>query len=128
LRGLLRHLLEEESRERALANAPAWYAFYRGGVIDANATPEAMATTARRYLGYVPVSPEGAAYALDAKTDEVVNRRHGSLRKPARNRGVEEGSPLGQLLEQIRAVRADLRFREDGIHTTLTIERNPPAK
>jgi len=87
-----------------------------------------MAATARRYLGYVPVSPEGAAYSLDVKTDEVVNRRHGSQRKPARNQGVEEMSPLGLLLEQVRAVRADLRFREDGIHTTLTIERKPPAK
>jgi hypothetical protein len=128
LRGLLRFYLEAASHEQAMANTPVWYAFYRGGVIDANATPEGMAATARRYLGYVPVSPEGAAYAYDAKTDEVVNARHGSLRRAVRHRGVEEMSPLGLLVEEIQRVRADLRFREDGVQTTLTIERKPPAK
>jgi len=28
------------------------------------------------------------------------------------------------LLEQFAAIRADLRFREDGIHTTLTFRKN----
>jgi len=32
-------------------------------------------------------------------------------------------APLTRLLEQLRSIRADLRFREDGIHTVLTIER-----
>jgi hypothetical protein len=58
----------------------------------------------------------------------VVNRRHGSPRQPRLHPGVDDASPLGQLLEQFRAVRADLRFREDGIHTTLTFERKPSAQ
>ena len=128
LRQLMRFYLETASHQQAMANLSAWYAFYRGGVIDGNASPEVMAAAARRYLGYVLVSPEGSAYAHAAKTDEVVNRRHGSLRRPTRHRGVEDTAPLGLLLEQIRSVRADLRFREDGIHTTLTIERKPAAK
>jgi hypothetical protein len=124
LRDLMRSYLETVSHEQALANTPVWYAFYRGAVIDGNAAPDVMAATARRYLGYVPVSPEGAAYTHEARTDEVVNRRHGSLRQPVTHRGVEKTSPLGLLLEQIHSIRADLRFREDGIHTTLTIDRN----
>ncbi len=124
----MRFYLETTSHQQAMANLSVWYAFYRGGAIDGNASPEVMAAAARRYLGYVPVSPEGSPYTHEAKTDEVVNRRHGSLRRPTRHRGVEDTAPLGLLLEQIRSVRADLRFREDGIHTTLTIERKPPAK
>jgi hypothetical protein len=40
--------------------------------------------------------------------------------------GVEAGSPLAQLLEEFRSVPADLRFGDDGLHTTVTIERQPP--
>jgi hypothetical protein len=39
-----------------------------------------------------------------------------------------DSSPLNQLLETLRSVRADLRFREDGIHTVLTLERTKTEK
>lgn len=124
----LRSYLEWESHRRALSNGPAWHVLYRAGLITGDMSDRAREAAALRYLGFVPVSPDGAAYTYEAKTDEVVNRRHGTLRQPKLHPGVEESSSLGQLLAQLRTVRADLRFREDGVHTTVTIERKAPGK
>jgi hypothetical protein len=79
--------------------------------------------TAMRFFGFLPVSPDGASDAYEAKTDEVVNRRHGSWRRPHWHAAIEPASPLGRLLDQFRTMRADLRFPEDGVNTTVTIER-----
>jgi hypothetical protein len=124
----LRFYLNWESQRRALANDPIWYALYRGGLIrDTDPEPKRQAA-AQRYLGFVPVSPDGAAYMFATRTGEVVNQRHGSLRRPLLHEGIEAASPLGQLLDHLRTVRADLRFREDGVQTTVTIERKLPAR
>jgi len=53
----------------------------------------------------------------------MTNSRHGSLRRPTPNLVLDPDSPLGQLLEKTRDIDADLRFREDGVHTTVTIRR-----
>jgi hypothetical protein len=126
----LRFYLEWASHRRALINGPMWYALYRGGLIDAKASEQVQRATARHFLGFVPVSPDGAAFAYDATTDEVANKRHGSVRQPRWRGRIEAASPLGQLLEQFRTLRADLRFQEDGINTTVTIERqrNSPRR
>ena len=126
--GALRGYLEWESHRRALANEPLWYALYRGGVLAKDASPEAAGTAARKFFGFVPVSPDGAAYRYESRTDEVVNARHGSLRRPRLHPDLAPESPLAQLLGQLQTVRADLRFREDGIHTVLTIQRKLPKK
>ena len=76
----------------------------------------------------MPVSPDGSRYQYDPKMDEVVNERHGSQRRPKLNSDLAEDAPLSRVLEQLRALRADLRFREDGIHTVLTIERGKGGK
>ncbi len=76
----------------------------------------------------MPVSPDGTNYRYDRKFDEVVNERHGSLRKPSLHATTAETSPLNFLLDQLRSVRADLRFREDGIHTVLTLDRGKKAE
>jgi hypothetical protein len=123
--GLVRHYLANEVHEQALANEPIWYALYRCGLVPDKEKP---AMAAYQYLGFVPASPDGSPYSYDAARDEVVNERHGSLRKPAAQKTLAEGSPLARVLEQLRSARADLRFREDGIHTVLTIERQKPAK
>jgi hypothetical protein len=57
------------------------------------------------------------------RTDEVVNRRHGSPARPQLHPSLAKDAPLGQLLEQFQTLRADLRFREDGVNTVLTIQR-----
>jgi hypothetical protein len=121
---LLRTYLEWETHRRAQLNNRLLYALFRSNVArpeDAGATVEAASL---QYLGFVPVSPDLAPFSYDAQREEVVNFRHGTLRQPKLNPGVEEKSPLGQLLEQFAAIRADLRFREDGIHTTLTFRKN----
>jgi hypothetical protein len=127
-RDALSYYLAWETQRRALVNGPIWYALYHAGLVT-EATPEGQKqAAARRYLGFVPVSPDGAAYAYDARTGEVVNARHGSLRQPHWHRALDPGSPVAGLLEQFPALRADLRFREDGLHTVLTLERAGGSK
>jgi hypothetical protein len=119
----LRYYLEWECHRRALPNLPIWYALYRSGLVDERTPEKTRDATAMRLFGFVPVSPDGASYAYEAKTDEVVNRRHGSWRRPQWHAAIEPASPLGRLLDRFRAMRADLRFQEDGVNTTVTIER-----
>ncbi len=57
--------------------------------------------------------------------DDRVNARHGSQGQPRRHPGIAETSPLARLLREVRTLRADLRFREDGVHTVLTIDHQP---
>jgi hypothetical protein len=122
-RGLIEKYLETQVRQQALANEPIWYALYHAGVVPADADAATAQAAAERWLGFVPASPDGAAYAYDRKTDEVVNQRHGSLRRPRQERTLAKDSPLARLLDNLKSVRADLRFREDGVHTVLTVDR-----
>jgi hypothetical protein len=117
--------LEWEVHRRAAANGPLWEALYRSGVLSAKAKPATVRETALRTFGYVPVSPEGAAYRYDRGSGEVVNERHGSLTRPTLHPRLAADAPLARLLRQIQTLRADLRFREDGVHTTLTIRLEP---
>ena len=36
---------------------------------------------------------------------------------------IGEASPLAKMLDRFASIRADLRFREDGIHTIVTLKR-----
>ncbi len=114
--------LEYQNHRQALTNLPAWYVLYHAGLLAPNATEETRRATALRFFGCIPVSPDGSAYVYERKADEVMNQRHGSLRRPTPQTAAAD-SPLLQLLEQFRTIRADLRFKEDGINTVLTIER-----
>jgi hypothetical protein len=120
---LLRRYLEAQTQQRALANAPLWAALHRAGVLAPDAEASKAEAAAYRYLGFVPVSPDGSPYQYDPKTDEIRNERHGSQRRPKLHGDLAEGAPLARVLEQLQALRADLRFRADGIHTVLTIQR-----
>jgi hypothetical protein len=122
-RGALSAYLEWQSHRRALLNCPIWYALYRAGLVPSEMDEAAKRAVAMRYLGFVPVSPDGALFAYAAKRDEVVNSRHGSPARPVFHPGVEAASPLAQLLDQFRNLRVDVRFREDGLHTVLTLVR-----
>jgi hypothetical protein len=117
--------LEWQTHSQALANTPFWYALQRAGVVSEKADEAARQQTARLFFGFVPVAGDGASYRYEPKTDEVVNQRHGSLRRPALHSTLDKSSPLLQVLEEFRTVRADLRFREDGVNTTLTIVKRP---
>ena len=76
-----------------------------------------------KYLGFIPVSPDGAPFRYQAGADEVVNERHGTLSNPRLHSTIDPASPLADLLEQFQSLRADLRFREDGVHTVVTFSR-----
>jgi hypothetical protein len=102
---------------------PSWYTLYRCGLVHSEWSERPCRAAVRTFLGHVPVSPDGSAYCYDARTDEVTSLRHGTQGAPKVNLVLDESSPLFRLLEDLRTVRADLRFREDGIHTVLTIER-----
>lgn len=127
-RGLIQKYLEKQVHEQALASAPLWYPLYHSGVIPQGTEGGAPNLLAERYYGFVPVSPDGAAYVYDRRTDEVRNERHGSPARPRTHKELADNAQLKLLLDQFRSVRADLRFREDGIHTTLTVDRQPKEK
>jgi hypothetical protein len=123
----LRAFLEWETYRRAVGNGPVWYSLVASSA-DFDCDAEKSRQAALRLLGYIPVSPDGSLYHFHRSTDEVLNARHGSLRRPNLHGTLADYSPVAKMLAQLRTVRADLCFREDGIHTVLTIDRRPPAK
>ena len=122
-RGAIHRYLEWETHRRAVGNGPLWYALYRSGVLPRAATASVQEEATLRLLGFVPVSPDGAPYFYDRLTGEVWNIRHGSRPWPHLYPDLAEKAPLRQLLDEFRTLRVDLSFREDGVHTVLTIER-----
>jgi hypothetical protein len=127
-RGLILKYVEKQIHEQALASAPLWYPLYRSGLLAPDADANAAKALADRYFGFVPVSPDDAPYLYDPRTDETRNERHGSSARPKTPKTPAENAPIQQLLNQLRTIRADLRFREDGIHTTLTVDRQVKQK
>jgi hypothetical protein len=121
--GTLRLWLEWETHRRALTNNAVWEALIQGHAVRSWAPAREREESAYRLLGFVPVSPDGATYDYDTRAGEASNRRHGSYRAWKLHTDLDERSALRGLLDQVRGVRADLRFREDGIHTTLTMGR-----
>jgi hypothetical protein len=116
-------LFEYEDHCLTLLNNEVWNCFYKAGILAADAPEKERLATVRQFLGYLPVSPTGSDYSFDARTGEVVNRRHGSYRQPLLHRDVESDSDLGRFLDRLRSVRAELRFQDNGIRAWLTIER-----
>ncbi len=116
-------LFEYEDHALTLLNNEVWNCFYQTGILSPDAPEKERLATARRFLGYIPVSPSGSAYERDPKTGEMVNRRHGTYRQPLLHKDVENDSDLGRFLDQLRTIRAELRFQDNGIHAWVTIER-----
>jgi hypothetical protein len=121
---LLRLYLEYETHRRAQTNNRLLYALFRSNVVGPQDDSPAAEAAALQYLGFVPVSPDLAPFRYEWQKEEVVNLRHGSLRQPKLNKGIDAASPMSKMLDQFATIRADLRFREDGIHTTITMKRN----
>ena len=115
--------LEWETHRRALDAARVLHPLHRGKLIGPDDPAASADAKIFQLLGFVPVSPDNEPYTYDVKNDEVVNRRHGSSRMPDLRPAIAEASPLAKMLEQFASIRADLRFREDGIHTIVTLKR-----
>jgi hypothetical protein len=124
----LQRVFEWQTQRLALANTPVWQLLHQVGLVT-TATPIAeQEATALALFGYVPASPDAAPYTYDPAADEAANARHGSLRQPRLHDRLEPKSPLYRLLTSLKGVRVDLRFREDGVYTVVTLERKPPEK
>ena len=115
--------LEWETHKRALPNDALWYTLYRTGLIDGKTPEKDKRAAALQFLGFIPVSPDDAPYKFDAARDEIINLRHGSLRQPKLHESIADNSPLTALLTQFPSLRIDLRYREDGFHSIITVER-----
>ncbi len=124
VRPALERLVEAPTRHEARSALALWYALHRCGLVRPGSPPSEAAEAAFRILGFVPAAPDRTGYRYDRTADELVNDRHGSFRVPMVKPGLAESSPLNRLLDTVQAARIDLRFREDGIHTTLTIDRS----
>lgn len=127
-KGFLYAYLEWEAHRRTMANLATLYALYRCKLVGPESNAEQVHAAALRHFAFIPVSPEGAPFAYEERTDEVTNRRHGSLRRPQLNAGLDADSQLARLLEQFGSIRADFAFREDGINTVLTFQRGGRKK
>lgn len=115
-------VFEWETHKQALSAASLWQPLYASGFVTSRMSESDRAATARRLLGYVPASPDRTAFAYDPARQEVTNARHGSFAHPTYRGTLAPGADVLKLLSQLRSLRADLRFREDGIHTTLTLD------
>ncbi len=124
---LLNMYLEWETHRRAHTNNRLLYALFKSNVVGPQDDSPAVEAAALQYLGFVPVSPDLAPFRYDFQKEEVVNLRHGTVRQPRFAGSIDAGSPMAQMLEEFEAIRADLRLREDGIHTTLTFRKNDKA-
>ena len=122
-RGFLDLYLEYEAHRRAQANALLLYPLFHAGLVGAQDDARAVEKTAMKFLGFVPVSPDLQPYVFERQSDEVSNRRHGSVRQPKLHAGIDPSSPAAGLLGTFRTIRADMRFREDGLHATVTLQR-----
>jgi hypothetical protein len=116
-------LLEYEGHSLALLNNELWGCFYQVGVINPGSPERDREAQVRRFLGYLPVSPDGFAFEYDPNAAEVVNRRHGSFRQPRLHMAPADPAAAGWLLSQVKSIRAELRLHDDGLHAVLTIER-----
>lgn len=116
-------LLEYEGHSLSLLNNQVWNCFYQAGLVPSDASESVRTPIVRRFLGYLPVSPDGSEYRYDARLGEVVNNRHGSYRRPDWHGQVAKGSELAKLIDQVKSLRADLQFLENGLHAVVTIER-----
>jgi hypothetical protein len=106
---------------QAQAGLALWEGLYAGHVVSPSASASARDDAVRRLLGYVPVSPDGTTSAR-AKDRQIQNAHHGTLARPTFQAKLPASSNLTKLLSQLRGVRIDLRFREDGVHSSLTID------
>jgi hypothetical protein len=113
-------LLEMQTRQKAHAANVMWQALYEAGVVTPRMSDAQREQVALRLWGFVPSAPDGSRASWDADTRQVRNLRHGTWRLPASHTRLDTKSPLARFIRRFESLQADLRFREDGIHTVIT--------
>jgi hypothetical protein len=116
------------THEYTLENSSVYAPLYQAGLLAKDASAEEQRRLAFQYFGFIPVSPDGTAYQFDSVRQEVVNAVHGSLRQPKLPEKPVTDLPLQKMLAEVLNLRLDLRFREDGIHTVVTLNRQAKGK
>lgn len=71
--------------------------------------------------------PEGGTYQYDAGRDEVLCSVHGNRQHSRQDIGLDRDSSFGRCIDELRQIEARLRFSNEALLTTVTIERKPPA-
>ncbi len=122
-KGFLHKYLEIDVHRRALGNIPLWAVLYRTGLVTNKMSRSERERVAHHYFGFIPESPDASAYAFSSKLGEVTNRRHGSLRDPQQHAVIADESPLAKMVNEIRNLRAEFLFQEDGLETRLVLKR-----
>jgi hypothetical protein len=115
--------LVHESHRQALAAATLWQTLFQARAVSPMESPRAREEAAERWLGFVPAPVDGSEWRFEAKTGDVQNARHGSVREPRLPQRLEKDTPLASLLEELRLFHADLSIRDDGFLLHLTIMR-----
>ncbi|MGF1581217.1 MAG: hypothetical protein ACFCD0_17770 [Gemmataceae bacterium] len=116
--------LEWDVHRRAMGNVPLWTVLYRTNLVNDKMSLGQRRDVAFGFYGFVPSSPDEVPYQFNAETREVLNRRHGSIREPQRYAVIAADSPLAQFIEEVQNVRADLLFTDNGLETTLLMQRS----
>ena len=114
--------LDWRSHVKAQSVLAHWEGLYASGLVSPTMKPTARDEAVRRLLGYVPVSPDGTAMTWQTKGAQMRSDHHGTLAAPTFRAKLPADAPLAKLLQTIRSVQAGLRFREDGLHTTITLD------
>ncbi len=119
IRPTVSFLLEQQARRVSLANLAEVWLLGQSGALDGRSLDEA----AERFLGYRIVCPDGGGYSFDAARGESRSTIHGTLAQPHKLDAPPPGSPLTPLLDALSTLTGHLRFTDDGLATTIEIER-----
>jgi hypothetical protein len=116
-------LLEKQVHRKALAANVMWRPLYEAGLVTPKMTEAERRQVALRLWGFVPAAPDGSAVSWDEATRLVRNARHGTWQTPSPHASLDARSALARFIRGMESLSAELRFREDGIHTTITFKR-----
>jgi hypothetical protein len=123
LTSALRTAFEREAHRQALASCALWQWLYDCEALSGKESGADRDAIAKRWLGFVPASPDGSEFRWDAERREVVNVCHGSLRQPQLRSEPAADGPWPKLLSEFGKIHGRLDVRSDGILGTLLIER-----
>ncbi len=113
------YFLEQQARQISWRNLAQVWMLGRCGLLQDRSVDD----SARAYLGYGLVCPDGGTYRYDASKGTALCSVHGTLEQPVRHNAPPPSSPLGGMLETIDVLTAHLRFTQEGIATQVNIDR-----
>lgn len=112
-------ILEQAARRVAVRNLGQAWLLGRCGMLN----DRTLAEAARACLGYELIVGADDAFTYVPEHDTAVSQRYGELEAPRRHEALPDDSPLRRLLDSVRHATAWLRFTDDGLATTLTLDR-----